>query len=57
MWGEAQGAHALSEGDAYVIPPDLKTSLTDASTDLQLLEVSLPARFETRSHVRAATDK
>ena len=48
--GEGQGAHALSEGDAFVIPPHLKTSLADASADLQLLEVSLPATFETRVH-------
>jgi quercetin dioxygenase-like cupin family protein len=48
--GEEQGAHALSEGDAYVIPPRLKTSLTDSSADLQLLEVSLPAHFETRTY-------
>jgi quercetin dioxygenase-like cupin family protein len=41
--GEGRGTHALSEGDAFVIPPGLKTSLTDASADLQLLEVSLPA--------------
>jgi quercetin dioxygenase-like cupin family protein len=46
--GEGQGAHGLSEGDAFVIPPDLKTMLSDASPDLQLLEVSLPAAFETR---------
>jgi quercetin dioxygenase-like cupin family protein/catechol 2,3-dioxygenase-like lactoylglutathione lyase family enzyme len=46
--GEGQGAHALGEGDAYVIPPHVKTSLTDTSADLQLLEVSLPARFDTR---------
>lgn len=45
-----QGAHRLEEGDAYVVPPGLKTALTDPSTDLQLLEVSLPARFETRAH-------
>jgi quercetin dioxygenase-like cupin family protein len=48
LHGEGQGAHALAEGDAYVIPPHLKTALTDASEDLQLLEVSLPADFETR---------
>jgi quercetin dioxygenase-like cupin family protein len=48
--GEGQGDHALTEGDAYVIPPDLKTSLCDASEDLELLEVSLPAVFETRRH-------
>jgi quercetin dioxygenase-like cupin family protein len=35
--GEGQGAHTLGEGDAYVIPPHLKTSLTDCSADLQLL--------------------
>jgi len=50
LHGEGQGAHALSEGDAYVIPPQLKTSLTDSSSDLQLLEVSLPANFETRTY-------
>jgi quercetin dioxygenase-like cupin family protein len=48
--GEGQGAHTLGEGDAYVVPPDLKTSLTRPSADLELLEVSLPARFETRIH-------
>lgn len=50
LWGEGQGTHALGEGDAYVIPPHLKTALTDCSEDLQLLEVSLPADFETRVH-------
>lgn len=47
--GEGQGAHALGEGDAYVIPPHLHTSLTDCSADLQLLEVSLPASFDTHT--------
>ena len=51
--GDSQGAHALTEGDAYVIPPDLKTSLGDASADLQLLEVSLPAAFDTHVHAGA----
>jgi quercetin dioxygenase-like cupin family protein len=45
---QAQGSHHLGEGDAYVIPPDVTTTLTGVSPDLQLLEVSLPARFETR---------
>jgi quercetin dioxygenase-like cupin family protein len=48
--GEPQGSHALEEGDAYVIPPGMMTSLKHASPDLQLLEVSLPARFETHLH-------
>jgi len=46
--GNAQDAHVLGEGDAYVIPPGLATSLADCSADLELLEVSLPARFDTR---------
>ena len=48
--GENQGAHRLEAGDAYVIPPHTKTSLTDRSADLELLEVALPARFETIVH-------
>lgn len=61
LHGEGQGAHTLTEGDAYVIPPQLKTALTDCSEDLQLLEVSLPADFETCVHEvhepRRAADK
>jgi len=45
--GEGQGAHEMTEGDAFVIPPGLKTVLTDVSQDLRVLEVSLPADFET----------
>ena len=48
--GDGQGAHPLNEGDAFVIPPHLKTSLSGASSDLELLEVSLPAAFETWTH-------
>ena len=48
--GENQGAHRLEAGDAYVIPPHTKTSLTERSNDLELLEVALPARFETIVH-------
>jgi quercetin dioxygenase-like cupin family protein len=50
LHGEGQGAHALGAGDAYVIPPHLKTALSDCSGDLQLLEVALPADFATRVH-------
>jgi quercetin dioxygenase-like cupin family protein/catechol 2,3-dioxygenase-like lactoylglutathione lyase family enzyme len=50
LHGEGQGSHSLSEGDAYVIPPHMKTALTDCSEDLQLLEVSLPAVFATTVH-------
>ena len=48
--GDGQGAHTLSAGDAYVIPPHLMTTLTDCSEDLELLEVSLPADVETLFH-------
>lgn len=48
--GESQGAHRLEAGDAYVIPPHTKTSLTERSADLELLEVALPAWFETIVH-------
>lgn len=47
LHGEGQDAHALTEGDAFVIPPRFKTALSEVSEDLQLLEVSLPADFET----------
>jgi quercetin dioxygenase-like cupin family protein len=56
LHGDGQGAHALAEGDAYVIPPHLKTALADCSEDLQLLEVSLPADFETRVYPDAPLD-
>ena len=48
--GEDQSAHRLEAGDAYVIPPHTKTSLTERSDDLELLEVALPARFDTIVH-------
>ena len=48
--GENQVSHRLEAGDAYVIPPHTKTSLTDRSDDLELLEVALPARFDTIVH-------
>ena len=48
--GDGQGAHAVGEGDAFVIPPHLKTALSEASPDLRLLEVALPGEFETVIH-------
>jgi quercetin dioxygenase-like cupin family protein/catechol 2,3-dioxygenase-like lactoylglutathione lyase family enzyme len=54
--GAHQGAHALSAGDAFVVPPHLQTSLLEPSPDLELLEVSLPARFDTVAHPAARLD-
>ncbi|MFK7754548.1 MAG: cupin domain-containing protein [Sedimentitalea sp.] len=45
--GEGREAFALAAGDAFVIPPGMQTRLSDASDDVELLEVSLPGAFET----------
>ncbi|KAI1146090.1 RmlC-like cupin domain-containing protein [Nemania diffusa] len=50
LHGGGQESKILSEGDAYTVPPGHKTSLTDCSADLSLLEVSLPGRFNTTVH-------
>jgi quercetin dioxygenase-like cupin family protein len=47
---EGHEAHVLEPGDAVVIPPQLRTALSDCSADLTLLEVSLPAAFDTVHH-------
>ena len=45
--GEGRDPFPLEEGDAFVIPPGMKTRLSSASADLELLEVSLPGVFNT----------
>jgi len=45
--GEGKAPYSLEQGDAFVIPPGFKTRYGDASSDLELLEVALPGRFET----------
>lgn len=44
---EGQELQTLSEGDAFVIPPDMKYQFTHISEDLEFLEVALPGSFET----------
>lgn len=44
---EDETTHVLTAGDSFVVPPGWNTAFTDVSKDLQLLEVSLPASFET----------
>ncbi|MGR3565256.1 MAG: cupin domain-containing protein [Heliomarina sp.] len=46
--GEGREPYPLTEGDAFVIPPGMKTRLRDASEDIELLEVSLPGVFQTK---------
>ena len=43
-------AQDLRAGDAFVVPPRTRTAYERCSADLELLEVSLPGRFETRMH-------
>ncbi len=40
--GEGKDPYRLSPGDAFVIPPGMATRYSDTTTDLELLEVSLP---------------
>jgi len=47
LHGEGKAPYALEAGDAFVIPPGMKTKYSDASDDLELLEVSLPGVFTT----------
>ncbi len=47
LHGEGRAPFALETGDAFVIPPKMKTRLSAASEDLELLEVSLPGHFTT----------
>ncbi len=44
---EGLGRHKLKTGEAYVVPPDLKYAIFNASEDLELLEVALPGHFKT----------
>ena len=50
LQADGHGGHALSEGDAFVVPPHLAVAFSEASADLRLLEVALPGAFETRTH-------
>lgn len=45
--GEGRDPYALEKGDAYVIPPGMKTRLAAPSEDFELLEVTLPGTFNT----------
>ncbi|MGB0959774.1 MAG: cupin domain-containing protein [Halocynthiibacter sp.] len=47
LHGEGKDPYTLEAGDAFVIPPAMKTRYMEASEDLELLEVSLPGVFET----------
>ncbi|GAA6193148.1 cupin domain-containing protein [Phaeobacter sp. NW0010-22] len=45
--GEGRDPYPLEQGDAFVIPPGMKTRLSVPSDDIELLEVTLPGTFNT----------
>ncbi|NNF23189.1 MAG: cupin domain-containing protein [Rhodobacteraceae bacterium] len=45
--GEGRDPHRLEPGDAFVIPPGMRTRYNAPTEDIELLEVSLPGRFTT----------
>ncbi|WP_170522867.1 cupin domain-containing protein [Ruegeria arenilitoris] len=45
--GEGRDPFRLEQGDAFVIPPGMRTRLADPSDDVELLEVTLPGYFKT----------
>jgi quercetin dioxygenase-like cupin family protein len=46
--GEGKDPYRLEQGDAFVIPPGMATRYSDATADLELLEVTLPGNPVTR---------
>ena len=42
LYVEEHGTQSLTAGDAYVLPPNVKHKMTDYSSNLELLEVTLP---------------
>jgi quercetin dioxygenase-like cupin family protein len=42
-----QGAHVMKAGDAWIQPPRIKHKVLDYSDDCRLLEIVMPAEFET----------
>ena len=47
--GEGAAPRTLEAGDAFVLPPGMRTRYAAPSADLELLEVALPGRFRTET--------
>ena len=45
--GEGKAPYWLERGDAFVIPPGMRTRYAEPSADLELMEVTLPGEFST----------
>ena len=48
--GEGKDPYRLEPGDAFVIPPGMKTRYSDPTDDIELLEVALPGTFTTETN-------
>ncbi len=48
--GEGREPHELTAGDAFVIPPGMRTVYRNCSDDLELLEAALPGKVDTQVH-------
>jgi uncharacterized RmlC-like cupin family protein len=44
---EGQGAHVMKQGSCWIQPPNIQHTVLDYSDDCEVLEVVLPADFET----------
>ena len=44
---EGQGAHVMKEGSSWIQPPGIKHRVLDYSDDCEVLEIILPADFDT----------
>jgi hypothetical protein len=46
---DGEGPHVMRKGSAWIQPPNIKHIVHDYSDDCELLEVILPAGFETKN--------
>jgi uncharacterized RmlC-like cupin family protein len=44
---EGQGAHVMKQGSCWIQPPNIPHTVLDYSDDCEVLEIVLPADFET----------
>ncbi len=47
VWFEGQGEVEFEEGDAWIQPPGIRHNVLDYSEDYEVLEITLPADYET----------
>lgn len=53
---EGHGGVRLEAGDCVLQPPEIRHELTSFSRDLEMLEITSPAEFETEDAPRSAAD-